>query len=99
MLLIDIRVDMPPSHTAALDAWYGPHLLHVCAMPGVLSGRRYRAADPERSGQVIALYEVRSREDAVEVLSDDVSSRDPVLIEDWDLWIDTLVPHMRAVQN
>ena len=45
---------------AEFNAWYDTeHLPNLCAVPGVLSGRRFRATDAESERRYLSLYHLR----------------------------------------
>jgi hypothetical protein len=58
-----------PESEAEFKDWYdNEHLPNLCAVPGVLSGRRFRATDTESERRYLSLYHLRdvgvSRSDA-----------------------------------
>jgi hypothetical protein len=58
-----------PGSEAEFNDWYdNEHLPSLCAVPGVISGRRYRATDTESERRYLSLYHLRdvgvSRSDA-----------------------------------
>jgi hypothetical protein len=58
-----------PAAEAEFNDWYdNEHLPNLCAVPGVLSGRRFRATDTESERRYLSLYHLRdvevSRSDA-----------------------------------
>jgi hypothetical protein len=49
-----------PDAEAEFTEWYdNEHLPNLCAVPGVLSGRRFRATDTESERRYLSLYHLR----------------------------------------
>jgi hypothetical protein len=61
--LYTVEQDVMPEHEAELNAWYAEeHLPRLAAVPGVLSARRYVAADAATSPRYLAAYWLEQRE-------------------------------------
>jgi hypothetical protein len=58
-----LEQDVAPEHGAELNAWYAEeHLPRLAAVRGVLSARRFMAADPATSPRCLAAYRLKWRE-------------------------------------
>jgi hypothetical protein len=58
-----LEQDVAPEHGAELNAWYAEeHLPRLAAVPGVLSARRFMAADPATSPRYLAANRLKRRE-------------------------------------
>lgn len=60
--LYTVEQDAAPEHEAELNAWYAEeHLPRLGAVPGVLSARRFAAADASTTPRYLAAYRLAAR--------------------------------------
>ncbi len=56
-----LQIEIDPEHEAAFNEWYEKeHLPEVCALPGIVAGRRFKIVD--KPGGYLTIYELESAE-------------------------------------
>ena len=93
MYLLDVRVEIDPSHERELNEWYYTHVPRLVSIPGYESGRRYVALT--EAPRYAALYEIEDASYLSSLLGADPDKRHPLTLSEWDAWDRSLVPHMR----
>jgi hypothetical protein len=92
MLLLDVRVDIPPEHESTLNEWYYTHIPRLLSVPGYMSGRRYHALSS--APRYAALYEIQSASHVPVLVGDDPTVRHPLTTSEWESWDTLLAPYM-----